>query len=300
MATNYSYERGKYGVFPGTIIAFSRTLNGDNPNDTDFRTKIPAGFLRCDGSILNGVDYPNLKQILGVGANSKFRKASATLEEDVPLNSSGGQFQLPDLGSKFIEANGASGVYTGDSITSPNDVETQKVGVGVDINLNLGTTVNVAYSGEFSIPNQPINYLNNQNFGTTLGVVSDEINVNDSSYLMHGHYSNLSVYAYTNPDGENQSTSMSIGSADPSPSLSSINSVSIVGQVSEVAGDQENATHLHTIDRSFPTKSINSSVTAFTADGFPVSTEVTLVEQNTFKMDDLVPRYILVEYLIKF
>jgi len=299
MATNYSYERGKYGVFPGTIIAFSRTLNGDNPNDTDFRTKIPAVFLRCDGSILNGVDYPNLKQILGVGQNSKFRKASATLEEDVPLNSSGGQFQLPDLGSKFIEANGASGVYTGDSITSPNDVETQKVGVGVDINLNLGTTVNVAYSGEFSIPQQTIAFLNNQNFGTTLGVVSDEINVNDSSYLMHGHYSNLAVYAYENP-GENFSTSMSIGSADPSPSLSSINSVSIVGQVSEVAGDQENATHLHTIDRSFPTKSINSSVTAFTADGFPVSTEVTLVEQNTFKMDDLVPRYILVEYLIKF
>ena len=300
MATNYSYERGKYGVFPGTIIAFSRTLAGDDPNGTDFRTRIPAGFLRCDGSILNGVDYPNLKQILGVGANSKFKKPNATLEEDVPLNSSGGQFQLPDLGSKFIEANSSSGVYAGDTTISPNDVVTPKVGVAVDINLNLGTTVNVSYQGEFAIPQQPINFLNNQNFGTTLGVVTDEINVNDSSYLMHGHYSNLAVYAYTNPSGENQSTSMSIGSADPSPSLSSINSVAIVGQVSEVAGDQENATHLHTIDRTFPTKNINSSVTAFSADGFPVTTEVTLVEQNTFKMDDLVPRYILVEYLIKF
>ena len=299
MAVNYTFERGKYGVFPGTIIAFSRTLQGDNPNGNDFKNKIPAGFLRCDGSILNGVDYPNLKQILGVGSNSKFKKESATLEEDVPANSSGGQFQLPDLGSKFIEANSSSGVYRGDTIESPNDVVTQKVGIGVDINLNLGTTANISYSGSFSIPQQTIPFLNNQNFGTTLGVVTDEINVNDSSYLMHGHYSNLPVYAYENP-GENYSTSMSIGSADPSPSLSSINSVAIVGQVTEVAGEQENATHLHTVDRSFPTRSTNSAVTAFTADGFPVTTEVTLAEANTFKMDDLVPRYILVEYLIKF
>lgn len=103
MASNYSYERGKYGVFPGTIIAFPRTLQGDDPTGNDFKNRIPAGFLRCDGSILNGVDYPNLKQILGVGANSKFKKESATLDEDVPANTSGGQFQLPDLGSKFIE-----------------------------------------------------------------------------------------------------------------------------------------------------------------------------------------------------
>ena len=37
MAANYSFERGKYGVFPGTIIAFSRTLDGDDPNGTDWK-----------------------------------------------------------------------------------------------------------------------------------------------------------------------------------------------------------------------------------------------------------------------
>lgn len=298
MATNYTFERGKYGVFPGTIIAFARTLTGNDPTGNDFKQRIPAGFLRCDGSIRNGVDYPNLKQILGVGSNSKFRKESITLEEDVALNTSGGQFQLPDLGSKFIQANSSSGVYTGDTILSPNDVVTQKVGIGVDLSLNLGNQINMPYTGEFSIPNQPINFLGNQNFGTTLGVVSDEVNVNDSSYLMHGHYSNLPVYAYSN--NENESLNMSVGGIDPSPFLTSINSVGIVGQVSQVAGDTENATHLHTIDRSFPTRSTNSSITAFTADGFNVVSEVNLVEQNTFKMDDLVPRYILVEYLIKY
>ena len=74
MATNYTFERGKYGVLPGTIIAFARTLVGNDPTGNDFKQRIPAGFLRCDGSIRNGVDYPNLKQILGVGSNSKFRK----------------------------------------------------------------------------------------------------------------------------------------------------------------------------------------------------------------------------------
>lgn len=298
MATNYSFERGKYGVFPGTIIAFARTLTGNDPTGSDFRTRIPAGFLRCDGSILNGVDYPNLKRILGVGASSKFRKDTAVLDEDVPLNSSGGQFQLPDLGSKFIQANSSSGVYTGTTVESPNGVLTQKVGVAVDINLNLGTQVNMPYSGEFSVPQQPITFIGNQNFGTTLGVVTDETEVSDATFLMHGHYSNLPVYAFVNPNQENYSQSMSI--QDSSPEFDSINSVPIVGQVSQIAGEQENATHLHVIDRTFPSRSTSSSMTAFTADGFNVTTEVNLVEANTFKMDDLVPAYILVEYLIKF
>ena len=295
MATNYSFERGKYGVFPGTIIAFPRTLDGKNPNGTDFKTRIPAGFLRCDGSILNGVDYPNLRDILGVGANSKFRKTDVTLQE--PSANSDGQFQLPDLGSKYIQANSSSGVYTGDTVEVGDDL-IPKVGVATDLSLNQGTELEMPYSGEISVPTQTIPFLNNQNFGSTMGVVFDEINVNDSSYLMHGHYSNLPVWAYSN--NENFSDSMSIGSADPSPTLSSINSVAIIGAITEVAGDQENATHLHTVDRTFPTRSTTTQVPTFTADAFNVVTEVNLVEQNTYKMDDLVPTYILVEFLIKY
>jgi len=295
MATNYSFERGKYGVFPGTIIAFPRTLDGKNPNGTDFKTRIPAGFLRCDGSILNGVDYPNLRDILGVGANSKFRKTDVTLQE--PSANSDGQFQLPDLGSKYIQANSSSGVYTGDTVEVGDDL-IPKVGVATDLSLNQGTELEMPYSGEISVPTQTIPFLNNQNFGSTMGVVFDEINVNDSSYLMHGHYSNLPVWAYSN--NENFSDSMSIGSADPSPTLSSINSVAIIGAITEVAGDQENATHLHTVDRTFPTRSTTTQVPTFTADAFNVVTEVNLVEQNTYKMDDLVPTYISVEFLIKY
>ena len=80
MAVNYGFERGKYGCFPGTIIAFPRTLDGKNPNDTDHRAKLPAGFLRCDGSILNGNDYQNLNEILGFVGKSKFRKVEKLLK----------------------------------------------------------------------------------------------------------------------------------------------------------------------------------------------------------------------------
>jgi len=290
MSTHYSFERGKYGVFPGTIIAFPRTLNGNDPNGTDFKQRIPAGFLRCDGSILDGDVYPNLRDILGVGSNSKFRKTDTTLQNT--------QFQLPDLGSKYIQANASSGIYTGDTVEVDDDEFQPKVGVATDITLNRGTELEMPYSGDISIPTQTIPFLSNQNFGTTLGVVFDEVAVGESTYLMHGHYSNLPVWAYSNT--ENATTEMSTGGADPSPYFNSINSTAIIGSVSQVSGDATNATHLHTVARTFPTKSITAQVPAFTADGFNVTTEVNLVEKDTKKMDDLVPAYILVEFLIKY
>lgn len=297
MASNYGFERGKYGVFPGTIIAFSRTLDGNDPNNPDFKNYIPAGFLRCDGSILPGVDYPNLKDILGVGQNSKFRKEGTTLEEDVPANTSGGTFQLPDLGSKYVRASSASGVYAGTTVANPvNDVDQVKVGIGTDITLNRGTTFDINYSGNLTIPQFEIDYLNNQNFSTTLGVVLDEVSVNDTSYLTHSHFSVLPGWMYDN--NENYSAEMSI--SDISPTLSALNTVDIIGQVTVVTGEQENAVHQHVLEREFPNRETEALIPNTSVDGFAISTEVTLREQGTIKMDDLAPSFILVEYLIKF
>ena len=77
MAANYSFERGKYGVFPGTIIAFSRTLDGDDPNGTDWKNYIPAGYLRCNGDILSGVEYPKIK-ILSVVPGTRGKGSGAS------------------------------------------------------------------------------------------------------------------------------------------------------------------------------------------------------------------------------
>ena len=303
MAVNYGFERGKYGCFPGTIIAFPRTLDGKNPNDTDHRAKLPAGFLRCDGSILNGNDYPNLNEILGVGANSKFRKGETVLKEDNAENAdSGGTFQLPDLGAKSIIASNASGVYTGDTVddnnTSPKTI-VPKVGIGADVTLNQGTTLNMNYSGAFSTPQWDIPFISNQNWGTNMGVVFDTETANDTGFLMHSHFSNLSVWAYSNT--EDYSARMSV--SDASPEYPGINSVAVIGQVTPIAGSQTQSVHQHTVQRTFPTRNTNdfdAHINAFTSDGFNVVTETKLVEQNTIKMDDIVPKYIIVEFFIKF
>ena len=296
MAANYSFERGKYGVFPGTIIAFSRTLDGDDPNGTDWKNYIPAGYLRCNGDILSGVQYPNLKQILGVGQNSKFRKPGVTLEEDVAANQSGGTFQLPDLGAKYVQANSASGVYTALTVEDDDNNEIPRVGIETELTLNRGTSVTVNYSGSMAIPQTELDFLSNQNFGTNLGVVTDQINVNDTSYLSHGHYSNLPVWAYANDEDYEEDMSVS----DSSPELQSINSVGIIGQVTPIAGSQTLAVHQHVIERSFPTRDTESYIPSTEVDGFNVTTAVTLSADNTLKMDDIVPTYILVEYLIKY
>tara|TARA_Y100000004_G_scaffold189636_1_gene245582 strand:- start:479 stop:1369 length:891 start_codon:yes stop_codon:yes gene_type:complete len=296
MAANYGFERGKYGVFPGTIIAFSRTLDGNDPNGTDWKNYIPAGYLRCNGAILSGVEYPNLKQILGVGQNSKFRKEGTTLEEDVAANSSGGTFQLPDLGAKYIQANSASGVYTAMDVEDDDGNKIPRVGIETDLSLNRGTNVTVNYTGSMQIPQTELEFLSNQNFGTTLGVVTDQINVNDTTFLSHGHYSNLPVWAYDNTEDYEEDMSVS----DSSPELSAINSVGIIGQVTPISGEQELAVHQHVIERSFPTRDSKTFIPSTDVDAFNVTTAVTLSESNTLKMDDIVPTFILVEYLIKY
>ena len=87
---------------------------------------------------------------------------------------------------------------------------------------------------------------------------------------------------------------------DLSPSLRAINSVGIIGVVSDVAGEQENAVHAHVIDRTFPNRTSESIIPTTQFESFNVTTSVTLREAGTIKMDDLTPSFILVEYLIKF
>jgi len=63
---NYAREKSKFGGMVGSIQIFTSFLNLSNdPLDDTFKTKIPAGYLRCDGSIKTASDYPELALILG-------------------------------------------------------------------------------------------------------------------------------------------------------------------------------------------------------------------------------------------
>ena len=97
-------ERSKLGSAPGTIIQWALPIQDSDPNGSTNVVNLPAGYLKCDGAIYTNRQYPELARILGVGAASIYKKADQTLLED--------QFQVPDMGSKHIEASVNADSYT--------------------------------------------------------------------------------------------------------------------------------------------------------------------------------------------
>ena len=73
MATIYASERAKYGNLTGQVIVWPMEINPDINSITN-RQNLPSGYLRCDGTIYNVVDYPQLAAICGVGVTGKFKE----------------------------------------------------------------------------------------------------------------------------------------------------------------------------------------------------------------------------------
>ena len=71
MAKLYSQERSKYGNLTGQIIVWPVEINPDI-NAPSNKKDLPSGYLRCDGTIYNAVDYPELSAVCGTWTNSKF------------------------------------------------------------------------------------------------------------------------------------------------------------------------------------------------------------------------------------
>ena len=95
MAVYYNKEKSKIGTTTGTIINWSKQLTSNDPDDQSTKFDLPAGYLRCDGSIYAAEIYPELAEIVGVGTLCRYRKPEQTLLDN--------QFQLPDLGSRRSE-----------------------------------------------------------------------------------------------------------------------------------------------------------------------------------------------------
>jgi len=90
MTVYYSKQRAKFGGVTGTIIPYPIALS-----DSVKENFLPAGFLKCDGSILKASVYPALARTIGVGANCRFAKDPNDIGAD--------EIQLPDLGSNILE-----------------------------------------------------------------------------------------------------------------------------------------------------------------------------------------------------
>ena len=162
MAAHYSKERSKYGSGTGSIIVWPVELLSDDPNNEANVNLLPAGYLKCDGSIYKAEDYPQLAEILGIGSASKFirRDISNNIIDDVDED----EFIVPDLGSKYPKpTTGASaGTYINIVTEDQSETERRRSGMGIISTPTAGTTVGntttipVSYAGTFNVPSQEI------------------------------------------------------------------------------------------------------------------------------------------------
>lgn len=290
MAKNYSFEKGKYGNVTGTIVPFGRYLDGSDPAGFDWTKYVPAGYLRCNGGIFRARDYRALAEVLGIGQACKYRKDDVELEEaDDTLSE--GQFQLPDLGSKYVKSSTASGTYQNLLILNPITGEfTTRSGLAVEIELNQGEELETPYSGTFTVPNTEIEFSDNQNFATTLPGNIPDATVQFDNLLAHGHLSNAAVVR-RNEDSENVAT----WSGD----LKTGYTVNQEITQSSVEGSEEGTEHNHSLERSSISKNLSSNIDTFSLPADQIITTTRINSSNTYKMDDLNHKYILVEYLIK-
>ena len=189
MATIYSKERGKYGNITGQIIVWPVEVDNTITSSSSKRD-LPAGYLRCDGTVYNAVDYPQLAAVCGTGTGGKFVRKNISNE---PLQTiSNEQFAVPDLGSKCPKPTGAAGgggTYTNIRITTENGVEKSRSGIGIDADAigAVDNVITVEYTGNFIIPSTiiPMRGRPAWTVGTTDGRRT-EIEAVDSSQL-HGH-----------------------------------------------------------------------------------------------------------------
>ena len=124
MAVLYSKEKGKIGTLTGSIINWSNQLTSSDPEDPTIYETLPAGYLRCDGSVYAAEAFPELASILGVGTNCRYKKPDTNLLDN--------QFQVPDLGAKSTKTSFSSnlGDYQDTYLFNDAGQEITKSGVG--------------------------------------------------------------------------------------------------------------------------------------------------------------------------
>jgi hypothetical protein len=311
---NYSFEKGKHGGPTGTIFPFFRVMDGLLPVGEDFRDFAPAGFLKCRGQILQADQFPALAEILGVGATCIYKKETTILQER-NSDGTGGTFQLPDLGSKFITTSSSPGQYSNTTILdTSNNIFITKAGVGVSIQSNQDQ-VEFSYDGNFSISALPLTFSGNWRFlsppaktqSTTLSI---------SNFVAHGHLGDIAIAARVNqnntalqrseriPDNNYYSSNYCprggagiAGGRVPCSGTANFGVQLLPLTLQDVGSDTGHAHPLAT-----PSLSVSGpvgSIPAANLSASSITTTVNIRKSSAFKMDDVAPKFILCEYLIK-
>ena len=289
---NYAVQKAKYGGVVGSIQIFTTNLPTANlPDLGEFRTKLPAGFLRCDGSILKKDLYPALAEVLGVGSDSKFAKIPEEMADD--------EFQLPDIGAKYIVPGAATGTYLSQTLS---DNVTPRIGAEFDVRSNIGTTQTISYSGNFTIDTRTDDLDGFPLFSgpenTPTAVITDQ------NFQAHGHTANQAVLNCTG----NYVVSPGIGPADASNSYSDNDCRPLGGNLLYTISAPEDTTvtgashdhrvivptspldYTHNMQYTYPTTQIPAS---------NIRTEITIDVKDPVTFDTTVAPFMIVEYIIK-
>jgi len=187
MAKLYSSERAKYGNLTGQIIIWPVKLSSTDIKSTANKALLPSGYLRCDGTIYNVVDYPRLAAVCGIGLTGKFVRRDI---DGKPLQSlTDEQFVVPDLGSKYPKPTTGpdAGQYKSIRVVTQSGIEKSRSGVGIEATSTLGTSIKLSYSGTFTIPSQIIDLKGKPawTWGTQSGKQTDSEVVDAQG--IHGH-----------------------------------------------------------------------------------------------------------------
>lgn len=293
---NYARERSRYGGYPGSIIIHSTPGLGstNDPTSAVFRENLPAGYLKCDGSVQNARDYYALAQVLGVGEESRFRKENDNLRGADPATGDLGQFRLPDLGSKVILAGRNSGTYNNDIVETEVVQATpiNRVGPQIEVISNVGNRITTGYTGPATIEGETdigmigaAKYIiDRKTSDTTLTIENFQGHAHDSNQS----YLNFSATHEVGGDGGKDRLTFSGNSG----------SGNEFGDTDQAGRD---STHSHNITRPFTyTQDFRYAFNSTPVDLSGVTVFVDVDLSNEEKLDQLVTPFILVEYLIRF
>ena len=305
MPAYYTKEKSKFGGVVGTIQVYTTTLSQDN-NPENFKTELPAGYLRCDGSILTASQYPLLAAVLGTGSNSKFARDPDSL--------SAAEFQLPDLGSKYIRAANSSGGYLSDTVGNTTQY---RAGAALDVSVLGSTTKEVTYNGNFKILSQtnipfkgaPYYLGGDDDFQTKNGLATAD------TFQAHGHNtSRRAIFNYTgdwDQTAASEATSSTGGSfginyvqpeganyltnVDPDPTWNFL-----AGQHKHYVTTPKAKTFNHSTATVPGNHNFNYNMQLQEIDPFGLTTSVNLSASVVTKLDNVISPFIIVEYIIKF
>lgn len=293
---SYTKERSKYGGMVGTILVHStnKLQTANDPTEGPFKSVLPAGYLRCDGSILNAKDYLALSQVLGTGSITRFGKEGAIIREPDANTGDLGQFQLPDLGSKVIVGGRGTGIYN-NLIVDKEGVNTvvNRVGAQVEVISNFGNRITSNFVGTCQVTaSGEIDFLGNPRY--IVDRKTSETQLNIDNYLGHAHSASQKYINYSDRhlvgDGDS--------GKDQGQKLANAGS----GMELDFAEDWE-AESIHQHNITAPTSYTNEfkyEHDQFDVDISAIEAAVDVDVADIDKIDELVTPFILVEYIIKF